>query len=218
MANAEDIAKVVAAVLKELKGKQHDVGGGGKSRSVFDERLVRKVDKLDGQEKAWKDWRLQLKAAMGAADQTASLVMDYVEKEAEYMTPGDIVCRFVDGGSKDADIDKLSEEFYDLLCSVTSGEAMTIVRDETTMCGFLFRRWRICQRYAPTTPARTMAALMGAMNPPQHKNVHLMHTAIDLWTMKINLLSKGHGDMLSGNMKKAVLLSMLPSGLQDMVY
>jgi hypothetical protein len=114
-------------------------------------------------------------------------------------------------------MDRLGSEFYDLLCSLVTGEAMTIVRGEITMNGFLAWR-RIFRRYAPTSPARTLAALMEVMNPPKHTDVGLMHKAIDLWTMKINLLLRDHNEKLSDNMKKAVLLSMLPPDLQDVIY
>jgi hypothetical protein len=94
---------------------------------------------------------------------------------------------------------------------------MTIVRGEITMNGFL--AWRkIYRRYAPSSPARTLAALMDVMNPPKHTDVGLMHKAIDLWTTKINLLLRDHNEKLSDNMKKAVLLSMLPPDLQDVIY
>jgi hypothetical protein len=42
--------------------------------------------------------------------------------------------------------------------------------------------------------------------------------ALDLWTLNMNVLEKDHNEKLSPNMKKAVLLSMLPSDLQDMIY
>ena len=58
---------------------------------------------------------------------------------------------------------------------------------------------------------------MDVMNPPRHKDMHLMHKEIDLWTMNINLLLKSHVEKLSDNMKKAVLLLMLPMDLQDLI-
>jgi hypothetical protein len=212
MATAEDIATVVAAVLQQLEMKRPETVGGGGGRRALDERHFRRVDKFDGTEKQWKDWCFQLKAAVRATDRTVMKIMEHVEREKEDMSAEDLDVHFVDDGAE-----RLGSELYDLLCSITSGEAMTIVRGETSMNGFIAWR-RIYQRYAPSTPARTLSALMEVMSPPKHSDVNLMHKAIDLWTMKMNLLLKDHGEELSPNMKKAVLLSMLPPDLQDMVY
>jgi hypothetical protein len=211
MATADDIARIVAAVIKEI-GQQGAGATQGGSRRKLDERHFRRIEKFAGDDKSWKEWNFQMKAAVRGADRLASEMMDFVEKSDDELTEGDIETRFVDEPHE-----KLASEFYDLLCSLTSGEAMTIVRGEVTMNGFL--AWRkIHQRYSPMTPARTLAALMEVMSPPKHTDVTLIHKAIDTWTTKINILQKDHGEELSPNMKKAVLLSMLPPDLQDMIY
>jgi hypothetical protein len=215
MASAEDIAAIVAAVLKEMR-KSEGLQGGQGSRKRLDERHFRRVEKFTGCEKVWRDWHFQVRAAVRAADKQAAEIMEHVERTEEDMTSGDIEDKYMedDGDSK---IEKLAAEMYDLLCSLTSGEAMTVVRAETEMNGFL--AWRsLCKRYSPMTPARTLAALMDVMNPPKHTDINLILKAIDLWTLKINTLEKDHGEKLSPNMKKAVLLSMLPNDIQDLIY
>jgi hypothetical protein len=218
MATAEDIAKIVTAVLKEMNVQGHVTSAGAKhgERRKLDERFFRRMDKFSGDEKAWKDWSFQLKAAVRGADKLAAEVMSYVEKEkgTDELGEEDVENHFVDEGDN---IEKLAAEFYDILCSVTVGEAMTIVRGEVSMNGLL--AWRkIYQRFSPMTPARTLAALIDVMNPPKHTDAALALKAIDVWTTKINVLEKDHGEELSDNMKKAVLLSMLPPDLQDMIY
>jgi hypothetical protein len=64
----------------------------------------------------------------------------------------------------------------------------------------------------------TLAASMGVMNPPEHTDVNFMHKANNLWTMKISLLLKDPKGKQSDDMKKVVLLFMLPPDLQDMFY
>jgi hypothetical protein len=102
-----------------------------------------------------------------------------------------------------------------------SGEGMTVLRSEIEMNGFM--AWKILyHRYNPITPARALAALMEVLHPPKDSDVScdvsLIPKAIDLWTMRSNNLEKEHGDKLSANMKKTVLVSMLPVSLQNLIY
>jgi hypothetical protein len=215
MATAEDIAAVVAAVMKEMQKSGMVHGGGGGNRKRLDERHFRRVDKFSGDEKAWRDWHFQMRAAIRGADRQAAEILEYVEKNAD-ATAGDVEDRFNDDDVDDK-IEKLAAEMYDVLCAMTTGEAMTVVRGETSMNGFM--AWKhLFERYNPMTPARTLAALMDVLNPPKHTDISLIPKAIELWTMKVNILEKDHKEELSPNMKKAVLLSMLPMDLQDLIY
>jgi hypothetical protein len=139
MATAEDIAMVVAAVLQKLEEQKVFNGGGqSKGKRLLDERNFRRIDKYDGNEKGWKDWCFQFKAAMRATDKFAVNVMEYVEKEKEDMTAEELDVHFT--GDDNPEMDRLGSELYDLLCSLVTGEAMTIVRGEIIMNGFL--AWR----------------------------------------------------------------------------
>jgi hypothetical protein len=213
MATPEDIAKIVAAVIREMEKGGGGRGGGGRKR--LDERHFRRIEKFTGDEKCWRDWHFQMRAAVRGADRQAAEILEMVEKQ-EDVTAGDIEDKFMED-DVDEKIHALAAEMYDLLCAVTGGEAMTVVRGEVGMNGFM--AWKsLYNRYSPMTPARTLALLMDVMNPPRHSDVSLIPKAIDLWTMKINTLEKEHGEKLSANMKKAVLLSMLPVELQDLIY
>jgi hypothetical protein len=214
MATEEDIAKIVAAVLKEMERSKVKTGN---SKKKLDERYFRRIEKFAGDEKIWKEWHFQLKAAIRSTDRHTADVIDWIEKNPD-TTMGDLEDKFNDEfDDSDDHLKVLAAEMYDLLCSVTSGEAMTIVRAEVEMNGFM--AWKaLYARYSPMTPAKTLALLMDIMNPPKHKDVSLIMKSMDIWTLKMNTLEKEHGEKLSPNMKKAVLLSMLPMDLQDMIY
>jgi hypothetical protein len=213
MASAEDLARIVAMVMTELEKSKVKKGIGKK----LDERNYRRIDKFTGEERHWKEWHFQFKAATRSADRHTADILDWVERYPD-TTMGDLEDKYNDEfDDNDDHLQRLASEMYDVLCSVTTGEAMTIVRAETTMNGFM--AWKaLYARFNPMTPARTLALLMEVMSPPRHKDVNLIMKAMDLWTLKINTLEKEHQEKLSANMKKAVLLSMLPVDLQDMIY
>jgi hypothetical protein len=99
---------------------------------------------------------------------------------------------------------------------MTGGEAMTVVRSETSMNGLM--AWKaLFERYNPMTLAKTLAALMDVLNPPKHSDMSLIPKAFDLWTMKVNTLERDHKEELSASINKAVLLSMLPMDLQGLM-
>ena len=77
-----------------------------------------------------------------------------------------------------------------MLVSLTSGEALTIIRTVVDMGGFL--AWRaLHKRYSPVTPARTLAALMEVMCPPRNIDITVLPKAIDVWMLKLTTLEKG---------------------------
>ena len=213
MASAEDIAAIVAAVLREMK---KDGGGnaGGQGRRVIDERNFRRVDKFGGDEKGWKDWSFQVKAALRGTSKIAAEVINWVERATGEITEEDVETQFVEEGDV---IEKLGAELYDLLCSITGGEALTIVRAAVDMNGFL--AWMaLHRRYSPVTPARALAALMEVMCPPKVMDINLVPKAIDSWTLKLTTLEKEFDEKPSARMKLAILLSMVPVDIQDLMY
>jgi hypothetical protein len=213
MATADDIARIVSVVMTELEKVKNKPG----MKKNMDERYFRRIEKFNGDEKMWKEWHFQMRAAVRSTDKDTADILDYVEKHQD-TTMGDLEDKYTDDlGNKDEHFQVQASEMYDLLCSVTGGEAKTVVRWEVSMNGFM--AWKaIYARYSPMTPAKTLALLMDVMSPPKHKDVNLVMKAMDIWALKMNTLEKEHGEKLSSNMKKAVLLSMLPMDIQDMIY
>ena len=213
--SVQDVAAIVAAVLREL-GKGGGKGGGhGGGRRTLDEKYFRRMDQFSGDATRWKDWNFQFKAAVRSASRTALDAMTWTERAGEDVKTDDIETQFLDEG--DVPIDILSGELYDVLCSITSGEAMTVVRTVEDMSGFM--AWRaLCKRYSPVTPARALSALVEVMNPPKVMDVHLVPGAVDVWTTKVAALEREFEEKLSDRMKLAIMLSMVPADLQDSVF
>ena len=205
----EDIAAIVAEVLK----KTEDAKRNNIPRRILDEKFFRRVEKFGGGEKDWKDWCFQFKAAVRGASRVGIEIMRWVERTDSEQTGEDIDTQFVDEES----VDQIGGELYDILCSITSGEALTLVRTVTEMNGFV--AWKaLCKRFGPVTPARALAAMMEVMNPVKVTDVFLIPKAIDAWTTKVVTLEKEFEEKLSDRMKQAIMLSMVPADLQDTMY
>ena len=99
-----------------------------------------------------------MRAALRGCNKLAADVVTWVERSS-----------FVDHA--DDLLDQMGAEFYDLLCSITGGEALTIVRTAVEMNGFM--AWRALHvRFSPVTPARALAALMDVMYVPAEDDGH----------------------------------------------
>jgi hypothetical protein len=140
-----------------------------------------------------------------------------VDKATEDVTHGDIDNEFVEKYLSETVIEKLSADLYDVLCALTSDEAITVVRSEVGKSGF--KAWRnLFNRSSPVALARTLAALMDLIKPPRITDVTVIPKAIDPRTLKLNTFEKDHEDTLSPRVTKAILLSGLPQDIQDLMH
>ena len=204
------IAAAVQAALQS-RGPQDDLGDRPSRRSL-DERFFRRVKAFSGGEAEWKDWAFQFRAAIRGANRAAARILEWVERAAETVSQEDVETQFVE-----EDVEKLNAELYDVLCTVVEGEPLTIVRGVTSMSGFV--AWRkLYGRYNPTTPARALAAMMDVMNIRKVTDVCRIPQAIDEWDLKVQTLSREFREDLSERMKVALMLSMVPPDLQDLMY
>ena len=154
-----------------------------------------------------------MKAAIRGASKETLEVMNFVERSPVDVTEEDLETKYVDW----TDNEQIAGELYDLLCSLTVGEALTLVRTVTWMNGFV--AWRaLYKRFNPITPARCLSALLDVICPVRIMDVTLIPKAIDSWTMKVATLEREHNETLSGRMKFAIMLSFLPTDLQDIIY
>ena len=85
------------------------------------------------------------------------------------------------------------------------------------MNGFL--AWRkMCQRYSPKTPAKALMAMVDVMSPKRVSDVLHLTKAIDDWELKASTLEREFEEKLSERMKIALVLSMAPLDIQDLMY
>ena len=130
MATIEQITAIVEAVLCGAGGGR----GGGGPRKVLDERHFRRMATFGGEGRQWREWSFQLRAALRGASKDVADVISWIET-----VPGTVTGEEIDQNSVEEKevLEQWEAEFYDLLCSLTSGEALTLVRAEMSMNGFL---------------------------------------------------------------------------------
>ena len=97
-------------------------GGSGKKREI-EERHYRRIKVFDGNINTWTDWAFQFKVCTRAASLDAFKAMEFVEQQTDEVWTGEAETHFIE-----VDIEKLDGELYDQLCSMTSGEPLTLIR------------------------------------------------------------------------------------------
>jgi len=204
LAMLDALGKTIAAAIEKSGPRS---GGGPKG---FNERHFRRVDKFDGKS-GWSDWCFSFKAAARSADKAVVEMMEWIEKETDPKQE-ELDLQVVDNG-----VDAEGSELFDTLVALTSGEALTIVRGTNKMNGF-FAWKRLVERFNPNTPAKALALMMEVMQPKHISDPNKIPQAIEEWDLKVQSLEKEFQEKLSDRMKTALVLSMCPGDLQDMMY
>ena len=204
LAMLDALGKTIAAAIE--KGGTR--GGGG--HKGFNERHFRRVDRFDGKD-TWSDWCFTFKAAARSADKATVEVMDWIENQTDPKKE-ELELQVVDNG-----VDADGSDLFDTLVALTGGEALTIVRGTGSMNGF-FAWKRLMERFNPNTPAKALALMMEVMTPKHLSDPNKIPQAIEEWDLKVQSLEKEFQEKLSDRMKTALVLSMCPGDLQDMIY
>ena len=184
--------------------------GPGKEKKAIDSRHL-KIPHFSGNAGDYEDWAFTFKRSIRSVDRTAYELLTEVEKMSKFDL-GELMVSY------EADkIQKYSAELYDLLCQQVSGEALQMVRAVDDMEGL--EAWsRIHKKYSPKTMARAVR-LVGQVTSPA-KVVDLKHVESELtrWEEKVKVLSKEFGEIFSDTVKVGIILSVMPTSVQEMVY
>ena len=184
------------------------------NRRKMDERHFRRMKNFDGKEADWKEWKFQLRVAVRANSNDVAKVMDWVEVQ----TGSEIDRQALIEEFNDADyIDQLGRELCDVLCMLLGGEPSLLIQGVRGFDGF--KAWhKLIRKYSPITPARSLMCMIEAVTPPKVKQLAQLPSAIERWELKVYQLEREHGEKMSGKMKTAVLTSMCPQDIQDVVF
>ena len=116
----------------------------------------------------------------------------------------------------DGDVcEKYSGELFARLIEITKDDAQKLVRNEgirSSRCGFWVLR-KMMERYNPRSYMRLLRLLLAVIKPTEAKNVKDVQAAVEDWENKVARLEEEYRETVNGNLKVAILLSMVPDAL-----
>jgi hypothetical protein len=215
----DDITRIVEIAVRSAMAAQRPVGAGaGDAKGHLDERYFRRVEKFDGTSKTnWREFSFQFKVAVGMANPRARGFLEEIQKKGKDVNFVEIFNLEGDGDGIKEQVEKMGHELYAMLSALVSGEAMTVVRGVTTGDGWL--AWsRLNIRFDPRTPAKALISMLAVMTPKKQKEIHLLAAAIEEWEMKVKSLGTDHDITIDDKIKQAVLTSMCPEEVQNLIF
>ena len=198
---------IEAAIRGALAG--HKAGGG--VHGHLDERHFRRMEKYNGEAGKFREWTFQLMTAVGGVNPGVRTVMDLVQRNQKEPDWDEV---FAD--MSEEDVKKYGAELYNLLVTLVSGEALTVVRG---IPGDGWEAWhRLLVRFDPKTPARALRMMMTVMQPKKVKDIRELQSAVVEWEGRVKQLEVEHGITVDEKIQLALLTGMIPNEFQDYVF
>ena len=171
---------------------------------------------FSGEQKDWEEFSQKLRSQLAAGSVKTVELMDTAALEMTEESVEDADWALMSDEQVDEDmVQEMSAKLYNVLMSVTTGEANAVVR----RCrGNGFWAWRrLSTTLNPRTLASGVKAISQVLNPGKIANATKADSMIDAWEDKMVRLNLEYGEVISAKMKVAVLYAMLPKDLQEKV-
>ena len=160
----EQVTAMIEAAIKGALAKNRD-------NSHLDERHFRRVEKFGGEPSKWREWAFQFKTAVGGANAGVRDVLDQIQNSQKDPVWNDIFMQMTE-----QDRNKFAAELYNVIVTLVTGEALTVVRG---VGGDGFEAWhRLLVRFDPKTPARALRMMMAVMQPKKVKDIRDLQAAV----------------------------------------
>ena len=166
-----------------------------KANVLLNDYTFRRMDKFTGADGTWQEWSFNLLMTVTQVEETLGKSLEEIKKKDEPLS--DHMFEGTDAFKdymffKDSDRIKYGGALYGVLCSLTGGEANSVVRNVSlgingSRCGFR-AYYALNQRYNPKTTTRMLQCLTQAVSPVKVKNVREVPMAIERWESKRALL------------------------------
>ena len=142
------------------------------------------METFSGNKDGWSDWDFVFKATTRSACHSVFQILDWVERQEVLVSEEALNSKFMD-----VNTDKASGELFDILVSLCKGEALTIVRSETDMQGFI--AWqKLHLEYTPRTMARAMQSMAECIQAPKIAQLKDFETSVRTWEEKLRVLER----------------------------
>ena len=217
---AEAISQAMVAVMSNqgasTVGGDNRAAGGNRGRLIHP-KSFEKIDKFDGSESMWIEWAYVFRMTVSTASADANSVLDIVEAAASDIRTSELAVLHDWGGLP---WQRLMREFFEILVTNTSGEALRIVRAVEGFDGFQ-AWWKLCKRFSPRTMARAVRTMLEVFNPSKVTDIRSLEEAVCHWEEKLRRLERDYPQEAKGitdNIKKAIFTSICPISIQDVVF
>ena len=168
----------------------------------LDERSFRRLDKFTNSKSEWREWRMHFLTAVRECDK--SFGDSLVKHEKSEVVIKDTALTPTE--------QQLSATLQARLISLTAKEAFAIV---TAAEGQGIEAWRqLTKRYDPQTDARFALLLISLVSFKIGKTQDVQSELVR-WEQMLLSLEKDHSEALSRKIRRALLLNILPTGLQS---
>ena len=184
--------------------------GHGSRTEKLDARQFTNLQNFSGA--GWKDWAFKFSNSAGASSALALRLLGWAAAQQE---PIDDFLSFP-GEESDEVCNQISLQIFYQLSLRLEGEPL----QKLHTCGQSgLEAWRqLHRKYAPTTALRGMQLMMSVVNPPKAKSPKDVSKCLDVWETRLLQLKRDFNEGLSSKMKSAILVNMLPSGMQDSIF
>ena len=196
------------------------VGDPGVRKVLLEEKYFRRIEQFAGDAQVYRSWLFDLLVSIGWVDGGLADLLTAICKKGydEKWDPFD--CEILRAYPEHMSLyNKYASEMYGLLCSLTTGEAKSIVK-EVSDRGFKdgFRALVVLNnRYDSKTAASMLRAFTDVVNPTQIKSMKDVVSGINKWESRIASLKMRYGEDLNENLKTAIFMSMMPKECQDLI-
>jgi len=176
-------------------------------RTTVDEKHYRKLGVFGGEH--WKDWSFQFRSSTRASSGEAYDILNWAEKETGEISDFSEMDNMIDEDVAE----RLSGELFNVISTTVKGEPLQLLHN----CDFNgAEAWRrLSKRYSPSTPLRAMQLMIQVVNPGKSKNLKDIQSHIDRWEARVLALERDFKEKVGSKMKAAILISMLPTELQN---
>ena len=209
-------------VREEKKREEFGTDGDDREGKVLlDFKHFKDIQKYDGDETKWTEWIYNLLVIMGGVSRKVADGMERVLKlMMEKVTEDEVMQNGVD-----TELNMYKGELSRVLCQLTTGEANTVVRASEDLCGGQKRNGFVAlklmgHRFNAKSPSKLFRTLLELLKPGGIQDVREVAKGIQEWELKMGKMVGEYGEeeKMSNGMKTAVLISMIPKDLQEMVF
>ena len=204
-------AQIAAAMTPGGGADRLDRGSRKLSMKAFN-----RVTNFAQGEAQWKEFHFDFGVLIGAEYPPLLETLKVVEQMTdETDTP---MVRALDGESADRlDLEKVTKELYEVLVTITEGEAKLMVKNVLNNDGVLASH-RVYRHHNRRTLARVLRMTREALHPKAVHDLKQLISKVVEWEDKWARMAAEHKETLPVIWKMAALMELCPPDVQEVVY